>query len=394
MAQFARPSADTATGGWTTQAGSATNLYAVLDESAADDVDYARLGSPNGEILKIALSSVADPQSATGHIVRYRIGKAGTGTVSMTVALMNGATEIASWSHSDVDEAFTTYEQTLDAAEANAITDYSDLELWITADVVTAFTPTDIADLALWIAADAIVGLVDADPVTTWADSSGNGLDATGSGATRPTYKTAIVNGLPVVRYGADDILTTASTALGASGAITAFVVVNNIATGADRQLIEHGANVNTTEGAWAITRTNTNNVTQAAMRQQSAGLYASMESAVDAPTVTSIGLAASRARLVTVRFDRSLGQQEATLWVNGIYGGGHEFNTGGRANDTDLGGTFPGTLALNIGNRSGSATLGANGDIGEVLIYGRALTSRERARVAMYLHNKWDLVN
>jgi len=253
---------------------------------------------------------------------------------------------------------------------------------------VGALSPDAVSGLALWLKADAITGLSATDPVTTWSDSSGNGLDATGAGATRPTYQTAVVNGLPMVRYGIDDILSTASTSLGASGALTVFVVAYNIATAADRILLEHGANIANTDGSWLVSRESASSTSRAMMNHSNT--LATMESAnVGA---TTIGLTTT-ARLLTARFDRSLGQQETTIWVNGIYGGGHEGTVLGRT-DNNLAGTFPLTAALNIGNRAGSGTLGANGDIGEVIVYTRALTSRERARIAMHLHKKWDLVN
>jgi hypothetical protein len=44
-------------------------------------------------------------------------------------------------------------------------------------------------------------GLNDGDPVTTWTDSSVNGNNATQTGSARPTFKTSIVNGKPVVRF-------------------------------------------------------------------------------------------------------------------------------------------------------------------------------------------------
>jgi hypothetical protein len=72
--------------------------------------------------------------------------------------------------------------------------------------------PTDIAGCILWLAADDIVGLSDGDPVSTWADGSGAGRDATGSGGSRPTYQTGELNGRPVVRFdGTDDEMATAS---------------------------------------------------------------------------------------------------------------------------------------------------------------------------------------
>jgi hypothetical protein len=44
-------------------------------------------------------------------------------------------------------------------------------------------------------------GLNDGDPVTTWPDSSVNGNNAAQTGSARPIFKTAILNGKPVVRF-------------------------------------------------------------------------------------------------------------------------------------------------------------------------------------------------
>lgn len=47
-----------------------------------------------------------------------------------------------------------------------------------------------------------ITGLSDNDPVALWEDESGNGYDATQTNVARkPTYKTNIINGYPVVRF-------------------------------------------------------------------------------------------------------------------------------------------------------------------------------------------------
>lgn len=72
-----------------------------------------------------------------------------------------------------------------------------------------AFTPASIPGLKLWLDASRITGLVDGDPVATWNDLSGLGNHATqGTGSKRPTYKTGIQNGKPVVRFdGVDDFM-------------------------------------------------------------------------------------------------------------------------------------------------------------------------------------------
>lgn len=71
----------------------------------------------------------------------------------------------------------------------------------------SSFAPTDIAGCELWLDASQITGLVDDDPVATWPDMSdpGSPFDFTQTNpAKRPTYKTNILNGRPVVRFDAD----------------------------------------------------------------------------------------------------------------------------------------------------------------------------------------------
>ncbi len=84
------------------------------------------------------------------------------------------------------------------------------------------FSPSDIAGLAAWYDASYITGLVDGDPVTTWADRSGLGRDVTQATAgKKPLYKTAIVNGKPVVRFdGTDDLLARAPFLTGNTGSV------------------------------------------------------------------------------------------------------------------------------------------------------------------------------
>lgn len=55
--------------------------------------------------------------------------------------------------------------------------------------------------LRVWLKADAIGGASNGDAVAVWPDSSGNGFDATNPPALAPSYRTGILNGLPVVRF-------------------------------------------------------------------------------------------------------------------------------------------------------------------------------------------------
>lgn len=61
--------------------------------------------------------------------------------------------------------------------------------------------PQTISGLVLWLDAGAITGLSDGSAVDVWPDSSDNGNNATQTGVNRPTFRTGIINGKPVVRF-------------------------------------------------------------------------------------------------------------------------------------------------------------------------------------------------
>jgi hypothetical protein len=121
-AQYARPTSDVSSGTWTASSGS--DLYAMLDETAASDADY--ITTTGASTCEVALNTLSDPSSSTGHIVRYRISASSGG---ITVRLRQGTTTIATWTHASAPTSLTTYEQTLTGGEADSITDYSALRL-------------------------------------------------------------------------------------------------------------------------------------------------------------------------------------------------------------------------------------------------------------------------
>lgn len=144
MAQFGRPSADTSIGTYTDQAGGTTNIYATMDESAADDGDYIKsVTAPSSAPYVTKLTSVTDPASSTGHVVRVRCrnGVAGARAIDLTAQLRQGYTNegspgtlIATLSQATVSGSFTTYSATLTGGEADSITDYGSLYIRIVAN--------------------------------------------------------------------------------------------------------------------------------------------------------------------------------------------------------------------------------------------------------------------
>jgi len=91
------PDADSAAGGWTTNTGGGTNLFASIDESTASDTDYIR--SPT--------------RSAA--------------SADLVVRLKQGATTIATWTHNAIGTSYVDAVQTLTAPQLAAITDFNNL---------------------------------------------------------------------------------------------------------------------------------------------------------------------------------------------------------------------------------------------------------------------------
>jgi hypothetical protein len=104
------------------------------------------------------------------------------------------------------------------------------------------WAPTDVANCEMWLAADNLSGLNDGDPVSTWADASGNNRDGVVAGANRPVYKTNILNGKPVVRFdGVDDYMPFSNWVARTSR--TVFIVVKRATAGSgNRYLLQFGS--------------------------------------------------------------------------------------------------------------------------------------------------------
>lgn len=124
VATVARPVSDAANSGWAASSGS--DLYAMLDEITPNDADYI-VASSVGSTCRLGLGAVADPGTSSGQQISYRANSpSGHG---ITVRLMQGGVQIASWSHPALPADPTTFVQTLTAGQCDAITDYSALSV-------------------------------------------------------------------------------------------------------------------------------------------------------------------------------------------------------------------------------------------------------------------------
>lgn len=127
-AQFARPDADVAINSWTEDDGTTDALWEEINEASADDADYVKVVAADST-YEVGLGTLSDPTSSTGHIFRFRMyGTGAGGPEKLTVHLRMGAsTTIASLANQQSDGAWGDKSYTLSAAEADSISDYTDL---------------------------------------------------------------------------------------------------------------------------------------------------------------------------------------------------------------------------------------------------------------------------
>jgi hypothetical protein len=124
-------------GAWTA-VGAATIHEAIDEPTTPSDAEYAQsdLSPVSASAVRIAFGALTDPTVDTGHTVRYRLGKSSAGgdALAVTARLYQGATLIATDpTVRTVPDSFTTYSWTLDAADADDISDYADLRLDLSA---------------------------------------------------------------------------------------------------------------------------------------------------------------------------------------------------------------------------------------------------------------------
>lgn len=131
---YLRPSADGTITSWKTDSGATSNLYQSIDEPASpNDADYLTTTVSTGQsnAYTTLLSAISDPNTRSGHVVRYRVRAQTPVSTNMTVTLKQTSTgtTIASWTHTGLTASWTTYQQTLTTAQADQITNYGSLSL-------------------------------------------------------------------------------------------------------------------------------------------------------------------------------------------------------------------------------------------------------------------------
>ncbi|MDX1534237.1 MAG: hypothetical protein R3291_01285, partial [Thermoplasmata archaeon] len=182
--QFSRPEADVFAVNWTDSGGNSIH-YDELEEVAPDDdstFTETAVNPANGDDAELNLSGVTDPQISEAHVLRYRYRNAafggGSSQLDLGVELREGTTLIARWDHLDVrSQSYLTRAQTLSAAQADLIGNYSDLQVRFD---VTFTSGSQTRQLRVtWVELEVPGPLLVGPPTDTAWGNFGLGLSAT-----------------------------------------------------------------------------------------------------------------------------------------------------------------------------------------------------------------------
>ena len=233
--------------------------------------------------------------------------------------------------------------------------------------VLGSFDPRSISGLAMWLdAADtSTVTLDGSSNVSTWADKSGNGRDATQATTTRRPSYAATVNGRPVITFdGVDDQLRSSYVNTGTEMSVF-MTFAKDAAGGTSNTFSRIFAMFDTVDTAdW-------NTLTGISYHWDRAGnVVRVMRNSLAIAPVT----APSYGTFTTCGFRRN--GTAITNWLAA------STNTGTTASNT-----FSSTHVAVGGNNADGYM---NGRIGEVIVYGRAVTDTEADTLIAYLKTKW----
>ena len=239
----------------------------------------------------------------------------------------------------------------------------------------------EVGGVVTWLKADAIPGLADGASVTTWSDSGGAGRDATGSGTTRPVYKTSIVNGLPVVRFAAasSQTLSLPST-ITPPASTTIFAVVSAATYNQDRFIFGGRSGTLASWGSVGITADG--NCPGAFKYSLGNGAQSTTNGACPSISAAASLVFPGNNTFVVLSYQYTTGSSRPNLWANGLKlsvppASGTATSVTGAATPFSLG-------------RSGNDTTYFSGDIAELVVFDSALSEGNRQRVEGYLLQKY----
>jgi hypothetical protein len=153
VAQLAVPVSDLIAGAWVPSTGS--TLFGVLDESVADDGDYASVGS--NSTMQIGLDVLRYPVAGT-RTLSYRIS--GSPAKRIIARLVEGSTTLETWTDDPAPSTLTTVARAVSAT----ISDYSNLRLELETADATSPPTTAVTWGAIGTAANGTLSATPAYP--------------------------------------------------------------------------------------------------------------------------------------------------------------------------------------------------------------------------------------
>jgi hypothetical protein len=232
---------------------------------------------------------------------------------------------------------------------------------------------------AVWIVDEPFSNGIISDftSVRIWKDKSINGYDATqATSANRPTYRSNQIDSKATIQFdGTDDFLSLPSGALG---------ILRNVAGATIFLVAKHSTDLTVQTGVWFTNGTAAGQV-RILLRKSASNFFNTSGRRLDADTaesVTSTTTNVGNYILQSAKIDYQNTLLEQFL-NNTLDGQDLIYLTSGNTSDTD-------SLNASLGATNIGSYL--NGNIAEVLIYNRTLSTAEFTNVNKYLMAKWGL--
>lgn len=341
-----------------------TVIQSTVDQSSFDVVS----GLPSG-VDNINLNGIATNNSVlviTGNDNRAAADKKNDGVI-ISVDSTNGTASIVPRDEQPINDVTWNTNKFVAVGNGGTIVGSDNGTDW-----PAVFNPGDgsISGLQLWLKADAIssADINASNTVTTWRDSSGHNNHATLQSGTTPTFVTSEVNGLPVVRFDStgNDQLNLPSTSV-ATNTFTVFCVAKPTTSGTQKYLLAPD------QGSGG---TNSRAYMGLSLSTSSVNVYE--RSSTASTSRSSISLSNPPFGLVDVIYN---GGASNLYYNNKSISSSATANKSWSYNYVD----FP----IKIGRCNDGAFFG---DIAEILVYNRTLSSDERLQVDSYLASKYKL--
>jgi len=245
------------------------------------------------------------------------------------------------------------------------------LDVLQTSNPFVTFTPDDVSGLAWWLEADAITDGTTGQVITTWPDSSVNGIDATSIGTVHPEYHANALNGQPIVRFSGSANVQMRTMREGVlvpnSQAFSIFVVARKNAAATQASILERDPQTLTNEMSYV-----------SGPFGDTFQILSQPAEEGDQLSLRSDDFSVNLFNVLTVVGSFDGEGYVAKTYIDGIVGA-----------STD---SYDVTIAFNSISRIGLSKP-MYGEIAEIIVYNEAVSDLDRVKIEDYLAEKYGLV-